>query len=91
VQKPLEGLRLRQHCAVSNGYSCEHFSLSNPDNDGADDLPRLLRRVADVMEEYGIRPIDILDLTVSQEIAGGGPWWSVTVYWSPDAEEDPPA
>ena len=38
-------------------------------------------------EEYGIRPIDILDLTVPQEIIDEGPWCSVTVYWSPDAED----
>jgi hypothetical protein len=73
---------------VSNGYSCLHFSLSNPEDDGADDLPRLLRRVADVMEEYQIKPMDILDLTVSQEITAEGPWWSATVYWSPDAEDE---
>ena len=73
---------------MSDGYSCQHFSLSNPENDGADDLPRLLRRVADVVEEYGIRPMDILDLTVSQEMTGERPWWSVTVYWSPDGEDD---
>src|SRR5258705_1983342 len=80
-------MRLPQDWAVSNGYSCEHFPLSNPENDGADDLPRLFRRVADVMEEYGIRPIDILDLTVPQEIIDEGPWCSVTVYLSPDAED----
>ena len=74
--------------AVSDGYSCRHFSLSNPEDDGADDLPRLLRRVADVIEEYRIQPGDILDLTVSEEITATGPWWSVTVYWSPD-EGDP--
>ena len=73
---------------MSNGYSCQHFSLSNPEDDGADDLPRLLRRVADVMEEYDILPADILDLTVSQEMTDDGPWWSVTVYWSPDAEDE---
>ena len=73
---------------VSNGYSCQHFSLSNPEDDGADDLPRLLRRVADVMEEYDILPADILDLTISQETSGDRPWWSVTVYWSPDPEEE---
>ncbi|HEY4411264.1 MAG TPA: hypothetical protein VGO87_15425 [Acidimicrobiia bacterium] len=44
--------------------------------------------MADVIEEYDIAPMDILDLTVSQEITGEGPWWSVTVYWSPDAEEE---
>jgi hypothetical protein len=57
--------------------------LANPLHDGASDLPRLLRRVADAIEEHGILPMDILDLTVSEEITGDGPWWSVTVYWSP--------
>ncbi len=42
--------------------------------------------MADVIEEYGIRPVDILDFTVSQEIVADGPWWSVTVYWSPEEE-----
>ena len=73
---------------MSDGYSCRHFSLSNPEDDGGDDLPRLLRRVADVIEEYQIRPTDILDLTVSQEAIDAGPWWSVTVYWSPDGEDE---
>lgn len=80
------GGELHQDRAVSNGYSCLHFTLSNPEDDGADDLPRLLRRVADLIEEYGIKPVDILDLTVSQEIVDEGPLWSVTVYWSPDAD-----
>jgi hypothetical protein len=40
------------------------------------------------MEEYGIKPMDILDLTVSQEITAEGLRWSVTVYWSPDAEDE---
>ena len=47
-----------------------------------DDLPQLLRRVADDIEERGIAPTDILDLTISNEVAGDRPWWSVTVYWS---------
>jgi hypothetical protein len=73
---------------MSGNYTCNHFSLCNPENDGADDLPRLLRRVADLIEEEGIKPMDILDLTVSEEITGDGPWWSVTLYWSPEPEEE---
>ena len=72
---------------MSGDYTCNHFSLANPQNDGADDLPRLLRRVADLIEETGIQPMEMLDLTVSSEITGDGPWWSVTVYWSPDEED----
>lgn len=65
------------------GYKCRHFSLSNPRGKHETDLPRLLRRVAEQIEEMGIKPMDLLDLTVSSEITDRGPWWSVTVYWSP--------
>jgi hypothetical protein len=58
--------------------------LANPRDDGASDLPRLLRRLADDIEEHGIDAMDILDLTVSQEMTEEGPWWSATLYWSPD-------
>lgn len=30
--------------------------------------------------------VDILDLTVSNEIIEDGPWWSATLYWSPENE-----
>jgi hypothetical protein len=73
------------------GYPCTHFSLANPIDDGANDLPRLLRRLADKIEELPIKPIDILDLTVSNEMTGEGPWWSVTLYYvldDPDAPID---
>lgn len=59
-----------------------HFSLANPVDDRPDDLPHLLRRIADAIEQRGIGPMDILDLTISKEITGDGPWWSVTLYWS---------
>ncbi len=31
--------------------------------------------------------MEILDLTITQEITEDGPWWSVTLYWSPNGEE----
>jgi len=71
---------------MSDYYLCRHFSIANPIDDGATDLPRLLRRVADEIDERGIKPMDILDLTIENEITGDGPWWSATLYWSPDPE-----
>jgi hypothetical protein len=32
--------------------------------------------------------VELTDLTVLQEITADGPRWSVTVYWSPDSEEE---
>jgi hypothetical protein len=70
----------------TESWTCRHFSLANPRADGAEDLPRLLRRVADHVEAAGIKPMEILDLTFESEITEDGPWWSATVYWQHDVE-----
>ncbi len=69
------------------GFECQHFSLANAHDDRPSDLPRLLRRIADEIEAREIAPMEILDLTISQETTEDGPWWSVTVYWSPNDGE----
>jgi hypothetical protein len=68
---------------VSEQRTCQHFSLANPVDDGSTDLPKLLRRVAEQIEARGIEAMDILDLTITNEITADGPWWSATIYWSP--------
>ena len=72
---------------MSEWWTSRRFSLSNPRDDGSTDLPRLLRRVADEIDSRGIDPMDILDLTVSQQITEDGPWWSVNLYWQPDEDD----
>ena len=66
---------------------CRHVSLANPRGREETNLPLLLRRVAELIEDEGIDPLDILDVTVSSEITENGPWWSVTVYWESDPTE----
>ncbi len=61
-----------------------HFSLANARDDGATDLPRLLRRLADEIELRAIDPMDIVALAISEEMTEDGPWWDATVVWSPD-------
>ena len=57
----------------SIGSDCRHVSLANPrGGEHETDLPHLLRRMA--------------DLIVESEITENGPWWSATLYWSPDDE-----
>ncbi len=63
-------------------FTCRHFSLSNPINAGPENLPKLLRRVADELEQRGIAPEDILEVTVSNETEAFGPYWTVSTYWS---------
>jgi hypothetical protein len=67
---------------MSKSWSSRHFSLANPRDDGADDLPKLLRRLADEIEGRQLDPMKILDLTISQEIIESGPCWSASLYWS---------
>jgi hypothetical protein len=59
-----------------------NFSLTNARDDGATDLPRLLRRLADEIERRAIDPIDVIAVTISEEITDDGPWWNTTVVWS---------
>jgi hypothetical protein len=68
-----------------DAYPSLHFSLANPRDDGASDLPRLLRRLADEIEGHEIDPMRVIALTVSEEMTEDGPWWSATVIWSPGA------
>jgi hypothetical protein len=74
---------------MTESWSTRHFTLANPREEGSTDLPQLLRRVAAHMETLDIKPMDILDLTISNEITEDGPWWSATLYWSPDEPASP--
>ena len=69
---------------AGESWSVRHFSLANALDDRPADLPHLLRRLADAIESHGIVPEDLLDVTVAHEVMAEGPWWSATVYWSPD-------
>ncbi len=48
-------------------------------------FPASLRRLADEMERLEIDPLDVRDVTVSHEMTEDGPWWSATLYWSPES------
>jgi hypothetical protein len=78
---------MRQDQGRTEWWTSRRFSLANPRDNGLSNLPRLLRRMADEIEKRNLDPMDILDLTVSQEMTADGPWWSATIYWSPDADE----
>lgn len=66
----------------SDEWTCRHFSLTNGDGKHASDLPRLLRRVAKRIEARGITPMELMDVTIQQEMTADGPYWSATVYYS---------
>lgn len=68
---------------MSEWWTSRRFSLANPRDEGSTDLPRLLRRIANEIEAREIAPMDILDLTISQEITEDGPWWTATSTGNP--------
>ncbi|MFF3920734.1 hypothetical protein ACFYZB_46585 [Streptomyces sp. NPDC001852] len=65
-------------------WTIKHFSQSNPAGTGQDDVPALLRRVADSIESLGL--VKVQDLVMHMEITAGGDWPSLTVYFH-DAED----
>jgi len=76
------------HVTLTDSWPARTFSLANAKDDRPDDLPHLLRRLADRIEGFNLDPMSILDLTVSAEITADGPWWSATLYWAPEAGDD---
>lgn len=63
-------------------WAVRHFSQANPVRSRQGDVPALLRRVADSIEELG--RIEVQDLVLHQEITEDGPSFSVTVYFHHD-------
>ena len=66
-------------------WTASHFSMGNPAGPGQDDVPRLLRRVADALEGYG--KVEVHDLVLHNEVTADGDWPSVTVYFT-DTQPD---
>ena len=63
----------------SRTWTAEHFSQANPKGPGQENVPALLRRVADTLERLG--EVEIQDLILHSEITGdGSDWPSITVY-----------
>lgn len=59
------------------GYPVLHFSLANPAGPDENDVPLLLRRMADALAELG--DIEILDITYEDSVSDTP---SMTVYFA---------
>ena len=64
---------------MPESWTIRHFSQSNPMGAGQDDVPALLRQVADTIEELG--PVEIQDVTFGTEVNEDGRWHHLTVYF----------
>jgi hypothetical protein len=66
-------------------WTVEHFSQANPIGEGQCDVPALLRRVADAIEDLG--DVSVQDLVLHTDVTGDGDWPSLTVYFHRSAGE----
>ena len=62
---------------VSGDWTANHFSQANPAGRGQGNVPALLRRVADTIEDLG--EVEILDLVLHTATTSEGDWPSITV------------
>src|SRR3954453_8316984 len=70
---------MNQDATMKMKATAEHFSQANPAGPGQDDIPSLLRRVAESVEAIG--PVEVQDLILHTEVTDSGPWHSLTVYF----------
>jgi hypothetical protein len=61
-----------------------HFSQSNPSGKDQENVPALLRRVADTLEEMKI--VDVFDIIMHTDVNADGNWHSLTVYYDRRSE-----
>jgi hypothetical protein len=61
------------------GYPMKTFAQANPEGPGQDDVPALLRRVADSIERLGT--VDVHDLVLHQSINEYGTGYALHVYF----------
>lgn len=65
--------------AEIGSWTVRHFSQANPKGPGQEDVPALLRRVANTIE--GLGPVEVQDITFCSEPTPDGP--RMTVYFHP--------
>lgn len=64
---------------AGDDWTINHFSQSNPSGAGQGNVPALLRRVADSIEELG--DVQVADITFSSSVSDDEDDLTVTVYF----------
>ena len=72
--------------SVHETWQVEHFAQSNPRGPGAGDVPALMRRVADSIEQLGA--VIVHDVVLHNEVTAEGSWYSFSVYFSRELDSD---
>jgi len=64
---------------MPKSWTVKHFSLANRSGPKQQDVPTLLRRLADHIEKRGA--VEVQDITFSNDVNEHGVWPSMTVYF----------
>jgi hypothetical protein len=70
---------MTSHDTPKADWTTNHFAQANPRGRGQDDVPALLRRVADTIA--GLGGVRVGDLVMHNEVTADGMWPSITVYY----------
>lgn len=71
---------------VSDSWTAQHFSQSNPRGGKQGEVPALLKRVAASIEDLG--PVTVQDIVFHMELDDdGNEWPSMTVYFHEPTSE----
>jgi hypothetical protein len=71
---------------MPESWTINHFSIANPRGPDQANVPALLRRAADALEEFG--PVEVQDLVMGTEITAEGSWYDITVYFHPTVNDE---
>jgi hypothetical protein len=70
---------------MPESWTIRHFSLANPVGTDRSNVPLLLRRLADQLEEFG--PVEVQDITFGTEVTDSGYVHAITVYFHPKSSD----
>ncbi len=65
--------------AIPGAWTCRHIKLSNPAGPGRQDVPRLLRATAEMLERIG--DMQVLDIVLEEDQHPEGPWTALNIYF----------
>jgi hypothetical protein len=75
----MQNPRMTDDHSPNAAWTANHFSQANPRGPGQEDVPALLRHVAETIAALG--EVRILDIVMHNDVTTDGNWPSIVVYF----------